>query len=299
MILNGTGLVRFVPRSSASAVFIGQPVDASVDVGLAVRHGEDVRVELFSGSSVLAAGTATGKFDVIDRILSPLSVNEVGTIRCIGLYRYLHALQYKQHAAEVKMDIPTIPTVFLKPNTALGDPWPAPTILPKLTQETDTGDYESELAIVIGKTAKNVSEANAMDYVLGYTAANDVSNRDSQLSQSQWCFSKGFDGACPIGPVLVSKELVPDPSKLTLRGLKNSTVLQDCGINDLIFSVPKIIKFLSQSTTLLPGTVILTGTPAGVGMGRTPKETLRAGDEFSVEILPHIGTLVNVFENEV
>ncbi|CAK7204959.1 hypothetical protein SEUCBS139899_007721 [Sporothrix eucalyptigena] len=275
-------LVRFVPRSSASAVFIGQPVDASVDVGLAVRHGEDVRVELFSGSSVLAAGTATGKFDVIDRILSPLSVNE-----------------YKQHAAEVKMDIPTIPTVFLKPNTALGDPWPAPTILPKLTQETDTGDYESELAIVIGKTAKNVSEANAMDYVLGYTAANDVSNRDSQLSQSQWCFSKGFDGACPIGPVLVSKELVPDPSKLTLRGLKNSTVLQDCGINDLIFSVPKIIKFLSQSTTLLPGTVILTGTPAGVGMGRTPKETLRAGDEFSVEILPHIGTLVNVFENEV
>lgn len=89
--------------------------------------------------------------------------------------------------------------LFRKPNTSLGDPWPAPTILPKLTQETDTGDYESELGVVIGKTAKNVSEADAMDYVLGYTAANDVSSRDSQLSQSQWCFSKGFDGACPIG----------------------------------------------------------------------------------------------------
>ncbi|CAK7229865.1 hypothetical protein SBRCBS47491_007392 [Sporothrix bragantina] len=284
-------LVRFVPKSSASVILIGQPVDASVDVGLAVRRGEDVRVELFSGSSVLAAGTATGKFDVIDRILSPLALNEVGTIRCIGL-------NYKQHAAEVKMDIPTIPTVFLKPNTSLGDPWPAPTILPKLTQETDTGDYESELAVVIGKTAKNVSEADAMDYVLGYTAANDVSSRDSQLSQSQWCFSKGFDGACPIGPVLVSKELIPDPAKLSLRGLKNGTVLQECGINDLIFSVPKIVSFLSQSTTLPAGTVIVTGTPAGVGMGRSPKETLRAGDEFSVEILPHIGTLINVFENE-
>lgn len=86
-----------------------------------------------------------------------------------------------------------------KPNTALGDPWPAPTILPKLTQIDDCGDYESELAVVIGKTAKNVSEANALDYVLGYTACNDVSSRTSQLNQSQWSFSKGFDGACPIG----------------------------------------------------------------------------------------------------
>ncbi|KAL1897844.1 hypothetical protein Sste5346_003696 [Sporothrix stenoceras] len=287
-----TRLVRFVPRSSAAFIFIGQPVDASIDVGLAVRRGEEVRVEVFSGSSVLAAGSATGKFDTIDRILSPLSADEVGTIRCIGL-------NYKQHAAEVKMAIPTIPTVFLKPNTSLGDPWPAPTILPKLTQETDTGDYESELAVVIGKAAKNVSEADAIDYVLGYTAANDISSRDSQLSQSQWCFSKGFDGACPIGPVLVSKELIPDAAKLTLRGLKNGTILQDCGINDLIFNIPKIVSFLSQGTTLPAGTVIVTGTPAGVGMGRQPKETLRAGDEFAVEILPHIGTLVNVFENEV
>lgn len=86
-----------------------------------------------------------------------------------------------------------------KPNTALGDPWPAPTILPKLTQVDDCGDYESELAVVIGKTAKNVSEADALDYVLGYTACNDVSSRTSQLNQSQWSFSKGFDGACPIG----------------------------------------------------------------------------------------------------
>jgi 2-keto-4-pentenoate hydratase/2-oxohepta-3-ene-1,7-dioic acid hydratase in catechol pathway len=95
--------------------------------------------------------------------------------------------------------LPEIPTVFLKPATALSDPWPAPSILPKITQRDNTGDYESELAIIIGRTAKNVSEADALDYVLGYTAANDVSSRTSQTNQSQWCFSKGFDTACPLG----------------------------------------------------------------------------------------------------
>ncbi|KAJ4174120.1 hypothetical protein NW754_004535 [Fusarium falciforme] len=196
------------------------------------------------------------------------------------------------------MDIPSTPTVFLKPATAIGDPWPAPTILPKLTQLDDCGDYESELAVIIGKTAKNVSVAEALDYILGYTAANDISSRTSQLNQSQWSFSKGFDGTCPLGPVVVSTSVIPDISTLWLRGLKNGKVLQDCGINDLIFSVPKLVSFLSQSTTLPAGTVIITGTPAGVGLGRTPKETLRHGDEFTVEILPHIGTLFNVFENE-
>ncbi|KAI5461276.1 hypothetical protein BGZ63DRAFT_231231 [Mariannaea sp. PMI_226] len=285
-------LVRFVPKSNPSKVLIGQPADKDVDVGIAVRKGLEVAVNVFSGSSVLSPGSDTGATETISRVLSPLAQHEVGTIRCIGL-------NYKQHAAEVGMDIPTIPTVFMKPSTSLGDPWPAPTILPKLTQLDDCGDYESELAIVIGKTAKNVSEDEAMDYVLGYTAANDVSSRTSQLNQSQWSFSKSFDGACPIGPTLALKSLIPDPSKLWIKGAKNGNVLQDCSINDLIFSVPKLVSFLSQSTTLPPGTVIITGTPAGVGLGRTPKETLRDGDEFAVEILPHIGTLVNVFENEV
>ena len=97
------------------------------------------------------------------------------------------------------MDLPSIPTVFMKPQTSLADPWPAPTVLPKQTLETDSGDYESELAVVIGKTCKNVSEADALDYVLGYTASNDVSCRSAQFAQTQWSYSKGFDGACPIG----------------------------------------------------------------------------------------------------
>ncbi|CAF3619203.1 unnamed protein product [Fusarium graminearum] len=144
----------------------------------------------------------------------------------------------------------------------------------------DCGDYEAELAVVIGRAAKNVTKEEAMEYVLGYTAANDISSRTSQFGQSQWCFSKGFDGSCPLGPALVSKDLVPDPSI------------------DLIFDIPTLVSFLSQGTTLLPGTVILTGTPAGVGVGRQPKVTISDGDEFSVEILPHIGTLVSTFKNE-
>ncbi|EEU37342.1 uncharacterized protein NECHADRAFT_86250 [Fusarium vanettenii 77-13-4] len=284
-------LVRFVPKSDPSRILIGQPQQSGLDVGVATRRGENVSVDVFSGTSILSPGKETGVVEMIDRVLSPLAQDEVGTIRCIGL-------NYKQHAAEVQMDIPSIPTVFLKPANAVGDPWPAPTILPKLTQLDDCGDYESELAVIIGKAAKNVSEADALDYVLGYTAVNDISSRTSQLNQSQWSFSKGFDGACPLGPVIVSTSVIPDVSNLWLRGLKNGKVVQNCGINDLIFGVPKLVSFLSQSTTLPSGTVIITGTPAGVGLGRTPKETLRHGDEFAVEILPHIGTLFNVFENE-
>lgn len=133
----------------------------------------------------------------------------------------------------------------MKPSTSLADPYPSPTIIPKFTLEDDCCDYESELVIVIGEKCKDVSEADALNYVLGYTAANDVSSRASQFAQSQWCFSKSFDGACPIGlfswqnenigvnsilgPTLVSTKLIPDPSKLRVRGLKNGRVMQDCG----------------------------------------------------------------------
>ncbi|CZS96875.1 related to bifunctional 4-hydroxyphenylacetate degradation enzyme [Rhynchosporium graminicola] len=283
-------LVRFVPKSG-SVVLIGEPTDKTLDIGAATLAGKDVEVSVFSGSSVLSPGSSTGKTEVIGRVLSPLAESEVGTIRCIGL-------NYVQHAREAKMALPDVPVLFTKPSTALADPYPAPTIIPKHTLKDDSCDYESELVIVIGKKCKNVIEAEVLEYVLGYTASNDVSSRTSQFAQSQWSFSKGFDGACPIGPVIVSKELIPDVGKLHLRGLKNGRVMQDCGLDDLIFSVPKIVSFLSQGTTLNSGTIILTGTPAGVGLGSTPKEYLHEGDEFSVEILPYIGTLVTKFEAE-
>ncbi|KAJ1330993.1 2,4-didehydro-3-deoxy-L-rhamnonate hydrolase [Microdochium nivale] len=286
-----TRLMRFVPKASPSRILIGEPEDPSVDVGKALFDSNDVYARVWSGSSVLSPGDKTEAKELVGRVLSPLARDEVGTIRCIGL-------NYASHAREVKLDLPKLPTVFLKPADALGDPWPAPTLLPKITQSDNTGDYESELAVVIGKACKNVTKEDAMDYVLGYTAANDVSSRASQFAQSQWCYSKGFDGSCPIGPTIVSTALVPDLSKLHLRGLHNGKVMQDCGIDDLIFKVPELVSFLSQGTTLQPGTVIITGTPAGVGVGKDPKVTLRHGDTFAVEILPHIGTLINKFENE-
>ncbi|KAG8415987.1 hypothetical protein J3459_013894 [Metarhizium acridum] len=288
-VQNFTRLVRFIPKAAPSKILIGEPVSPTVDVGGALFKKDDVYAHVWSGNSVLAPGVKTEHKELVDRVLSPLARDEVGTIRCIGLNVSL---------TRADLIIPTIRERATKPSDSLADPWPAPTVLPRVTQADDTGDYESELAIVIGKTCKNVPKEEAMDYVLGYTAANDVSSRGCQFAQSQWCYSKGFDGSCPIGPALVSKSLIPDPSKLHIRGLKNTDVMQDCGIDDLIFSVPELVSFLSQGTTLRAGTVIITGTPAGVGEGKSPKVTLKKGDTFSVEILPHIGTLINQFENE-
>ncbi|KAJ9139318.1 Fumarylacetoacetate hydrolase domain-containing protein 2 [Coniochaeta hoffmannii] len=285
-------LVRFVPKGDSSAVLLGEPVDSSVDVGLALRKGEEVKVKVYSGKSVLDPGSPTDKVETVDRVLSPLAEEEIGgSIRCIGL-------NYRQHAEEMSIPLPDVPTVFLKPSQALADPWPAPTPIPKHTLASNSADYESELAVIISKTCKNVTEAEAMDHVLGYTAANDISSRSSQFAQSQWCYSKGFDKSCPLGPVLVSTSLVPDVAALKMRGLKNGRVLQDCGLDDMIFSIPQLVSFLSQGTTLPAGTVIITGTPAGIGAGRTPKEWFKDGDEFVVEILPHIGSLVNVMKFE-
>lgn len=117
-----------------------------------------------------------------------------------------------------------------KPQTSLADPWPVPTVIPKHTLKDDCADYESELAVVIGKTCKNVSKEEALDYVLGYTASNDISSRVSQLNQSQWSYSKGYDGACPVGPTLVSAEIFKDPSKFKMRGLLNGKVVQESGL---------------------------------------------------------------------
>jgi len=284
-------LVRFVPKSSPSKVLIGEPVNQTIDLGLASYAGDKIDVNVYDGSSVLDAGKETGKIEQVDRLLSPLSESEVGTIRCIGL-------NYEGHAKEGGFPIPKVPVVFLKPATCIHDPHPAKIIVPKWTIPSDSADFESELGVIISKDCKDVSAEEAMDYVLGYTSTNDVSSRESQFDQSQWCFSKGFDKASPAGPCIVSPKLIPDPSKLKLRGLLNGKVVQESGLDDLIFDVPQLISSLSRGTTLRAGCLILTGTPAGIGWMRDPKIRLQEGDEFRVEILPCIGTLINVVEHE-
>ena len=162
-------------------------------------------------------------------------------------------------------------------------------------------DYECELAVVIGKQCKNVARDQALDYVLGYTCANDVSARDWQIEWggSQWCRGKTFDTFAPLGPCLVTTDEIPDPNQLKIKTILNDQVMQDWSTEDMIFDVPTLIEFLSGSVTLLPGTVILTGTPHGVGGARKPPVFLNPGDTITIEI-DQIGALTNpVVEEQV
>lgn len=185
---------------------------------------------------------------------------------------------YREHAAEMGGEAPEAPLLFFKPNTAVigpNDEIVAPTGSTRL-------DYEGELAVVIGRIAKNVSETDALDYVFGYTAANDATERDWQRADDQWARAKGFDTSCPLGPVI---ETELDPSALELETRLNGEVKQNGNTADLVHSIPKVIAYASAAFTLLPGDVILTGTPAGIG-------PMTSGDVVEVEI-EGIGTLRN------
>ena len=210
-------------------------------------------------------------------------------IYCIGL-NYLH------HARESKLAVPQYPVVFMKAPTAVQNPDDAVEI-PQTLLSTQV-DYECELAVVIGRKCRNVKKAEALDYVLGYTCANDVSARDWQIEKggSQWCRGKTFDTFAPLGPVITCTDEIPDPNKLTIKTELNGETVQDWNTEDMIFDVATLIEFLSGDTTLLPGTVIMTGTPHGVGMARKPPLWLKSGDVMTVEI-ENIGKLTNPVEN--
>lgn len=217
-------LVRFVPSGASDSdpnnVRIGEPVDADIDVGQALFDGKQVLVNLYSGSELVhSPGQPTGETASIGRLLSPISETQVGTIRCIGL-------NYISHAKEVGLEVPTLPTLFLKPETSLNHPFPSTIQIPRQFVQDDAADYESEVAIVIGRKCKDVDESEAMQYCLGITAANDVSSRKAQFAQSQWCYSKGFDGSCPIGPTVVHRDAIKDWAKVEIQGKHNDEVVQ-------------------------------------------------------------------------
>jgi 2-keto-4-pentenoate hydratase/2-oxohepta-3-ene-1,7-dioic acid hydratase in catechol pathway len=192
---------------------------------------------------------------------------------CIGL-------NYRDHAAESNMPIPERPVVFSKFSTAVIAPGEA-VVVPATSQQVD---YEAELAVVIGRRAKNVSRDQAYHHVLGYTAFNDVSARDFQFADGQWQRGKSCDTFAPMGPTLVTKDLISDPHKLAIKLILNGQTMQDSNTDQLIFGVPELIEFLSETITLEPGDVIATGTPPGVGFARKPPVFLKAGDEMIVEI---------------
>jgi len=201
-------------------------------------------------------------------------------------------LNYKKHADESGFKHPAAPVIFLKATSSVIGP-DEPILLPKMAPEQV--DYETELAIVIGKTCRRVTEAEALSYVFGYTCGNDVSARDCQLKQdSQWARGKSFDTFCPLGP-WIETEMNPDNAGISLK--LNGQVMQDSNTNDMIFSSAKLVSYCSQFATLRPGTVIMTGTPAGVGFARKPPVFFKAGDVVEV-IIQGIGTLRNPVQAE-
>ena len=208
-------------------------------------------------------------------------------IMCIGR-------NYAEHAAEGGAPPPEYPILFMK-NPAAATGHLQPVRIPRVCD--DEVDYEGELAVVIGRPALNVPRSQALDYVLGYCAANDISARVWQENKggSQWCRGKSFDTFAPLGPVLVTADELTDPSGLAIRTTLNGREVQNSNTSKMIFDVPALIEFLSQGTTLLAGTVILTGTPHGVGWARSPRLTLKAGDSVTVNI-EKIGSLTNAIE---
>ncbi|MFO7751330.1 MAG: fumarylacetoacetate hydrolase family protein [Desulfobacteraceae bacterium] len=246
------------------------------------------------GTASLISGDLFGDFSVTDqrvqvnRLMAPLLPPAVF---CIGL-------NYTLHAKETGTPLPEYPVVFMKNPAAVTGP-DTSIELPAACTRGPEVDYEAELAVVIKKKAKNVEMDNAVDYIFGYTCANDVSARRWQkhAGGGQWVRGKSFDTFCPLGPWIVTADEVNDPNGLAIQCRLNHETMQKSFTSDMIFSVSQLVAFLSQSTTLLPGTVILTGTPSGVGFTRTPPVFLKPGDvvETSIEA---IGTLVNTVSAE-
>ena len=209
-----------------------------------------------------------------------LPIARPGKIVCVGL-------NYRDHAEEQGAELPAEPLLFAKfPNALIGPG--EPIVIPPLVTKCD---YEAELGVVIGSRVKNVSKENAFEAVLGYLCANDVSARDLQFSDGQWTRGKSVDTFCPVGP-LVAAEEISDPHRLRIRAIVSGEVLQDSTTANLIFGVDDVIAHATKTMTLEPGDLILTGTPAGVGVFRDPQRLLQPGDEVTIEI-EGIGSLTN------
>lgn len=248
-----------------------------------VLSGSKIKLTTHSWSDVLANKSPDDAAEIDQAsavLLNP--IERPGKIVCVGL-------NYMDHCVETGIAPPERPLLFSKFTTAMTGPGSDITWSTKLSAKVD---FEAELAVVISKTCRRVSEEDALDYVAGYTAANDVSARDVQLGDGQWVRGKSLDSFCPVGPALVSSADIPDPQNLVIRTFLNGEIMQDSSTSLMIFSIAHIISFCSQAFTLEPGDIILTGTPHGVGMGRDPEVYLNDGDLIEIEI-EKIGRLSN------
>jgi 2-keto-4-pentenoate hydratase/2-oxohepta-3-ene-1,7-dioic acid hydratase in catechol pathway len=284
-------LVTFKPRGASAQ--LGAVVDGQV-VNLAEASGgklpNHMRSLLAMGDEGLklarkvASEEAAKEMGVpLDEVKLMAPIPDPSKVLAIGL-------NYLDHIRETNSKQPSIPIMFVKLTSSIigsGDAirWSA--------SETSKVDWECELAVVIGKTARRVAEENAFDYIAGYMNANDVSARDLQSERGdQWIRGKSLDTFCPLGPYLVTKDEITDPHNLTIRTLVNGKVMQDSNTKELLFKIPHLIAYLSRAFTLHPGDVIITGTPPGVGMGMKPPVFLQDGDVVTIET-QGLGSLTN------
>ena len=246
---------------------------------LEIARGGDAMVDR-ARKALDAAGAksyALSEVKVLPPIRQPSKIIAVG-------------LNYIDHCKEAGLPVPTEPVLFSKFTTSICGPYDELSWPPSVTKEVD---YEVELAVVIGRSARDVVEKDALDYVLGYTVVNDVSARDLQfIGAKQWDKSKSFDTFCPYGPYIVTRDEIPDPHNLQVRTVLNGKEMQNSNTKNLIFNVNQIIAYASQGTTLLPGDLIPTGTPFGVGFSRKPPVFLKDGDECVCEV-EKIGSIRN------
>jgi acylpyruvate hydrolase len=257
----------------------------------ALRVPDDLTGLLRGGAASMASARRALRFAAeggADDLSLPLAdvqllapIPRPGKVICVGL-------NYRSHLAEIGERAPDYPILFHKAATSVVGPGQA-IVLPRVSRQVD---YEGELAVVIGRRAKYVAESDALSYVAGYACANDVSAHDLEFRTSQWTSGKMLDTFCPLGPVLLTADEVPDPSALRLRTTLNGRTVQDGRASDMVFSVPFLVSYVSSLATLEPGDLILTGTPAGIGCNQNPQVFLRPGDVVGVTI-DGVGTLTN------
>lgn len=282
-------LIRFVAKDGK--IYRGEPIvsNSDYDVGKQFAEGKVIKAKVVTGDNIFTNAKVTDEVLEVEKLLGPLTPQDVPIIKCVGL-------NYMKHIQEGGRTPPPYPSIFYKPKFSVAD-HNEPIPIPKIAQQNQC-DYEGELCVVIGKTGKDIKEEDALSYVAGYVSGNDVSARTWQRDPAyaggvpQWGFSKGFDKYAPLGPALVSTNVIKNPGVLQLTTTVNGEIRQNTNTDDLLFNVPKIIAFISQSTTLEAGTVIMTGTPSGVAMGMKTPKYLNHGDVVEVAI-DQIGTLSN------
>jgi len=259
--------------------------DSIVDISLRYRSMFSI---ICGGEEALAEAEllVSGERISLDTIKLFAPLQQPPRIFCVGL-------NYRDHAVESKMEIPKVPTVFLKLASALIGPNAAI----ELPSNSSQPDYEAEFACVIGKGGSRIACDAWRDHVFGYTILNDVSARDVQLATSQWTLGKSFNTFAPLGPSIVTKDEIADPHALDVKLSIDGVVLQHSNTRELIFKLPDLIAYISSITPLQPGDIISTGTPAGVGLGRTPQRWLQAGETITIEV-SGLGTLVNPVTRE-